>query len=186
MTISDSHAWNPARLDVLAFAKAGAGLSGKAEATTAFERLQQEQHTDVASTVLVNWEARGEMRTDTDGTMSPWIHVQANALVPVPCQRCLGPVEVPLAVDRWYRFVADEAMAETQDGDSEEDVLALEPKPDLLCLIEDELLLAMPLVPMHERCPEHLPGAMHQPDGSGASNAKPNPFAVLARLKKGA
>jgi uncharacterized protein len=36
-------------------------------------------------------------------------------------------------------------------------VLALEPALDLKELVEDELLLALPLVPRHEVCPEPLP-----------------------------
>jgi uncharacterized protein len=43
-------------------------------------------------------------------------------------------------------------------------------------LVEDELLLALPMVPVHERCE---PPA--KDDGT-----KPSPFAVLAGLKKGA
>ena len=36
-------------------------------------------------------------------------------------------------------------------------MLALEPALDLRGLVEDELLLALPLVPRHEVCPEPLP-----------------------------
>jgi len=45
------------------------------------------------------------------------------------------------------------------------------------------LLLALPLVPRHEVCPEPLvvPSAAEATDGDDA----PNPFAVLAALKRG-
>ena len=51
---------------------------------------------------------------------------------------------------------------------------------DLRELIEDELLLAMPLVPRHEVCPEPLPVRTDEdmPDDA------PNPFAALAALKR--
>ena len=32
------------------------------------------------------------------------------------CQRCLTTVELPLQVDRWFRFVADEATAEALEA----------------------------------------------------------------------
>ena len=68
-----------------------------------------------------------------------------------------------------------ESEAEALDTDSEDDVLALGPSFDLIELIEDELLLAWPLVPRHERCaqPAHRAGA--EPAAS--------PFAALATLK---
>ena len=37
------------------------------------------------------------------------------ATFPMTCQRCLAPVDVPLEVDREFRFVADEATAEALD-----------------------------------------------------------------------
>lgn len=113
------------------------------------------------------------------------MHLQASAAVPLSCQRCLGPVITPLEVDRWFRFVADEATAETEDDDSEEDVLALEPRPDLLDLLEDELLMAVPLVPMHGACPAPLPAAADDPGALPEEiSTPPHPFAALARLRK--
>ena len=64
---------------------------------------------------------------------------------------------------------------------------------DLLAVIEDELLLSMPLVPMHEDadCSEVLNDLKHRTgDGRGESGGKdsgegkrPNPFAALAALR---
>lgn len=99
------------------------------------------------------------------------------------CQRCLSPVPVTLTVDRWFRFVDDEPTAEAEDDDCEEDVLALEPKPDLLVLIEDELLMELPFVPMHETCPQPLARTDELPVDP-APAARPHPFEVLSRLKK--
>jgi uncharacterized protein len=57
------------------------------------------------------------------------------------------------------------------------------PALDLADMIEDELLLAMPLVPRHARCPEPLPRAFVEDDP--ASDPADNPFAALAALKRG-
>jgi uncharacterized protein len=175
--------WNPRRFDVRAFAETGGRLQGE-EALSGFDRLSSERHVDGDAAVAVHWVAYGETRPDAAGQPAVWMHLQARLALPVGCQRCLGPVSVPLEVDRWFRFVADEATAEAEDDGSEEDLLALEPKPDLLALIEDELLMELPLVPMHDTCPEPLsaPGATEQDVAPATS--KPHPFASLARLKK--
>lgn len=176
--------WNPRRFDVRSFAEAGASLSGE-EPLSAFERLVNERHPDADPATVVRWSVRGETRPDAAGQAAVWLHLKAGLALPVGCQRCLGPVAVPLEVDRWFRFVADEATAEAEDDDCEEDVLALEPRPDLLALIEDELLMEIPLVPMHGVCPEPLAvPAPAEGEPAPVQESRPNPFASLARLKK--
>jgi uncharacterized protein len=99
----------------------------------------------------------------------------------------MGAVQAPLQVDQWYRFVATEDIAMAEDDASEEDLLVLASQFDLLAVLEDELLMALPLVPMHEACPE-LPafsaGVIEVTGADTALEAKPNPFAALAKLKK--
>jgi len=103
------------------------------------------------------------------------------------------------------RFVKDEAAAAQLDADCDDDVLALSRQFDLMGLIEDELIMAQPIVPRHDECPTDVyrlmqsdevalaPGqatdvsSTEQTDDGqpvGASG-RPNPFAVLASLKKG-
>jgi uncharacterized protein len=177
--------WNPRHFDVRAFSEAAASLEGDTELAH-MARLSAECHPEGGPVAPVRWHVRGELRPGGDGQPAVWLHVRAGLMLPLACQRCLGPVATPLSVDRWFRFVADEATAESQDDQSEEDVLALEPRPDLLSLIEDELLMAMPLVPMHEACPEPLAGSASTNPGSADSvaEARPNPFASLANLRR--
>lgn len=148
------------------------------------ERLSGECHPQGGDVAPVQWAVQGELRPDASGRPAVWLQVGAHLDLPVTCQRCLGAVPVPLTVDRWFRFVDDEATAEAQDEASEEDVLALEPRPDLLVLIEDELLMELPLVPMHLVCPEPLTGPHEEaaPDSDGP--ARENPFAALAKLRQ--
>ena len=147
------------------------------------ERLALES-VELASDATVNWEASAELRAGATGQMDTWLHLQANASVPLTCQRCMAAALTPLQVNQWYRFVATEEIAMAQDDASQEDLLVMAPHFDLLALLEDELLMALPLVPMHDECPvlpEFSAGVIDVPDdGPG----KPNPFAALAQLKK--
>lgn len=184
MKTNSPKAWNPRRLDVRAFAEAGGRLASDLSLTS-LERLASERFQGIDTQEQVSWAVLGEIRSGTDGKPSVWMHLSASVTLPMGCQRCLGPVDTPLSVDRWFRFVSDEATAEAQDDDSEEDVLALEPRPDLLDLLEDELLMALPLVPMHDTCPQPLPhGQAMEEAEEPVTDEKPHPFAALARLKK--
>lgn len=110
--------------------------------------------------------------------MQPTLHLVADATVWLECQRCLQAMRVPLHVDRRLFFVEGEDAAAALDTDSEDDVLTLEPAIDLRALVEDELLLALPLVPRHDACPEPLP--LRVEDDPPETE---HPFAALAALK---
>ena len=117
------------------------------------------------------------------GIPQVWMQLTVRASFPMECQRCLTPVDVPLHVERAFRFVADEATAEALDDDSEEDLLVISREFDLHELIEDELLMALPVVPRHDECPTDVPMASSDDDFEEASAARPNPFAALASLR---
>lgn len=175
---------DPRKLDVARAAADGAVLTGRCP-LSALERLAD-------GTVLaddesaVAWTARFERRPVRGGEPEVWLALHAQARVWRECQRCLQPVALDLAVDRSLRFVADEATAAALDAESEEDVLAMGRRFDLVELVEDELLLALPLVPMHDTCPVPLglPEAPSAADEDAASEAPARPFAALAALKR--
>lgn len=180
--------WNPDRLDVRAFAQAGASMQQN-DPLTRFERLCNEAHggSSSAASESVVWQAQGEVRPGaTGGAPAPWLHLEAQTRVELTCQRCLGPVAVPLQVDTWFRFVKDEATAEAEDDDCEEDVLALDPRPDLRTVLEDELLMALPIVPMHDTCPQAVMMQVSDPGvpAAGTEPERRHPFADLAKLMK--
>ena len=92
------------------------------------------------------------------------------------CQRCLEPMEVPIALDFGVMVDADDSVLQESRQDS---IDSDEGYIDLFALVEDELILAVPLVAMHDddSCNEHWPVA------ENAAEARDNPFAVLAQLK---
>ena len=99
------------------------------------------------------------------------------------CQRCLQPVTVVIDHEHTVEWVADEAELARLDA-SEDDLdnpdweflpMPVPPKVRTLDLVEDELILSLPIVPLHEVCA--LPEATPEP-------AEDHPFAALARLKR--
>ena len=171
------------RLDIRAFAEEGASLSG-AEAVDQHPRLLAETAGRGRSRSPAP-RPRGELRNPGHVHPEVWLHLKADATLPLTCQRCLHPVEVPVGVDRAFRFVADEATAAAEDDQSEEDLLVLSRAFDLLGLIEDELLMEMPVAPRHEVCPEPVKLAVADEDFEAAETQRPNPFAQLEKLKGG-
>ena len=169
------------RLDVKSFAEDGATLAGQ-EPVGGYERLMAETEGRGAQSP-VTWSATGEMRNPGHVQPEIWLHLKADAVLPLSCQRCLGPVDVAVAVERSFRFVPDEEMAAAQDDESEEDVLALSRTFDLAELIEDELLMALPLAPRHDACPVPVKLSAADPDFENSSVPPENPFAALGRLK---
>lgn len=178
--------FDPLKLDVEAFARDGEPLAGEWPAAT-LERLAESAapESDVAQWPPVRWSARGERLTPRGGEAQIWLELEAGAQVALTCQRCLQLVREDLSVVRRFRFVRDEHQAAELDMDSDDDVLALARNLDLRELVEDELLLALPVVPRHEVCPEPLPHANVDEDESEVADERPNPFAALAALKKG-
>lgn len=172
---------DPRRLDVEAFAKEGQSLDGEWP-LAALDRLGDAAHSGAmpSASDLVHWHAQGESRPVRGSAPQTWLHVRAQTRLSLVCQRCLGPVETPIAAERSFLFVAGEDAAAQLDADTEDDVLAMTRALDLQQLVEDELLLALPLVPRHEICPQPLPMATELP----VEQEQPHPFAALATLKR--
>ena len=118
-----------------------------------------------------------------------WLDGHIDTKVPMECQRCLGSVEIELVSEFHLALIDDESLIERLDedadfivlGESESSKKSIDTPAsiDLLALLEDELLLLMPLSPKHDVC-EHK----HQPVVQDVVEEKrDNPFDVLASLK---
>ncbi|MEH6442525.1 MAG: YceD family protein [Oceanospirillaceae bacterium] len=101
--------------------------------------------------------------------------------VPVQCQRCLEPVDVELEAALNLAISYSEEKAQTLP--KYYDPLVVEGDDlELLPLIEQELILSLPIVSYHADC------SIKTSFGDGSTVAiqeteKPNPFSVLAALK---
>lgn len=153
---------------------AGSPLKARADAPKAPPRAASDL------TRRVHWRAVGSHRR-VGGEDQVWLHLLADADVVLQCQRCLLPLDEAVHVDRHFRFVADEDTAAALDDEIEDEVLALPKALNLRDLVEDEMLLALPLVPRHDVCPQAVP---LQFGDVAEVEERANPFASLALLRK--
>jgi len=96
------------------------------------------------------------------------------------CQRCMAPVAVAVVAPLALARVATESEA-AELADGLDPVVAPTREVASSALLEDELLLAVPLVPRHERDEDCDPAALRT---IAAAQAESHPFAALAALKK--
>lgn len=169
---------DPRRLDVAAFADEGASLEGRwplRGMTRLLESIDAPAAGDVA------WRLAGERTPPAGLAPRTWLRVGASAEVTMTCQRCLGPLAVALDIERRFGFVAGEEQAAALDASGDDDVLALERSFDAHALVEDELLLALPLVPRHADC--SAPAGYRADDDAAPAEPAEHPFAALAALR---
>lgn len=101
-----------------------------------------------------------------------------SATLTVTCQRCLGEMTLPVDTDSRLAFVADAAASADMAG-SREPVIAVDGQVSLAMLIEEELLLALPLAPMHRDARD-----CHARPEEQADQSRHRPFAGLRDLMK--
>lgn len=177
--------WNPHRLDVIAFARESETFAGCWPATELPRWCDgHAPEAPPAAWPEVRWQIRGETRKRAGAALEHWLHLRVEAEARLTCQRCLQPVAVPLLIDRAFRFVADERSAAQLDAECEEDVLVASANFDAREWVEDELLLALPIVPLHECCPKPLLAAADAGRREPAEAPRAHPFAALAALRE--
>lgn len=102
------------------------------------------------------------------------------------CQRCLRPMDFSLESQLNMVLVNSAAQAE-QLPEHYDPLLINELRIRLLDIAEDELLLSLPQVPMHERgvcCVTPYQVSAQDLEVQEELTKRPNPFAVLAELKQ--
>ncbi|HZF78587.1 MAG TPA: YceD family protein [Rubrivivax sp.] len=181
MAISKTQGAEAQAVDIPALCRHGQALQGQwplAQLT----RLGEGLFAAPSSDDVVTWSAQGSLQAVPGSDTQLWLTLQVRTRVQLQCQRCLQPMLHDLTLDRRLRFVHDEAEAARLDEESEDDVLALQGRLHLVGLIEDELILALPLVPRHEDCSQPLPLVNGAPESAPEEAA--HPFAALAALRR--
>ena len=120
--------------------------------------------------------ARGQFRFHRESALAV-AEGHVSAVLTLTCQRCLEEMAWAVDTDSRLAFVANATSAEV--ADSREPVIAVDGQVSLATLIEEELLLALPLAPMHRDasdCPARPEPQVDQP--------RHKPFAGLRDLMK--
>jgi len=125
----------------------------------------------------VHWSLQGA----ADKSGYPKLTLSISGEVKLMCQRCLTPFAFDIASESTLIVVKDEeSIDETEAllGDEDVDVIVGSNVYDIAELVEDEALLAIPLSPKHEICPDR--------DTLDALKdaKKASPFAVLKNIKQ--
>ena len=128
----------------------------------------------------VTWSLRGFNRDRVGLHPQPMASLHVQAALRLTCQRCLQ--EMVHAVDEtaMFRLVKDEPELTQEELDAPDEALAAQSPVDVRELIEDQLILALPLVPMHAVCPTAAPQVATEPRADEAP--KQQPFAGLRDL----
>lgn len=92
-------------------------------------------------------EVTGRVRFGRDGGV-PVADVKISARAELTCQRCLAPLACPVECDGRVAMVADTAEAD-RAPEGLETILAPGHRISVRDLVEEELLLALPIVPLH-------------------------------------
>lgn len=165
----------PTHVDPRKMADRSATLQGEL-LLASLERLCDPLSDDAGRvTVRLSFE-RDEQRTVV-------IHSELDVEVKMVCQRCLELVALPIHSECTYAVVKE--GADSQSLPKGYDVLEVGEDPlDLLTLVEDELLLALPIVPAHDPEECQQPAGLDEPEPSEDEVPRSNPFSVLAQLKR--
>jgi uncharacterized protein len=129
--------------------------------------------------------ARGRVRFTREGGIAV-AEVDLTADVVLLCQRCLSPLSWPVKSSGRAALVATAAAADRVPPDLEA-VMAPEYQISIRDLVEEELLLALPLVPRHEndKCAGVRAGtSAEQSSSEGPAGETHRPFGQLGELFK--
>ena len=153
----------PAAIDGLAFARTAGVLKGR----LGLESLPRLAESGCSGAVLdfvlsgdINERGKPELRLAVDGS------------VRLECQRCLGNVDLPLRLEARLELVSGEAEVLGADDDIERVVAGRD--MSVAVLVEEELILALPMVPKHEQCLAKT---------AAERGEQPSAFKALAALK---
>jgi uncharacterized protein len=106
----------------------------------------------------------------------------AQATLKVICQRCLEPMTIDVHADYALAIVHDEEEALHIPDRCDPFMVANDEEVSTAELIEDELIVSMPLVSYHDE--KDCKGKSHYSSGD-VIEEKPNPFSILQKLKNG-
>jgi uncharacterized protein len=163
----------PRTIDALCFARERQSLHGKIRLFD-LTRLRES---------LANLEGCAEFRLvgGVDEQERSIITLSVHAALPMICWRCLEPMRIEVNPTTRFVLVGEESnLPAVEDEPEEWTALVALPSLDLQALVEDELILALPMTPSHpsDDCGP-LETAAHM-----VSDGPESPFSALRALKR--
>ncbi|MDR2209303.1 MAG: YceD family protein [Azoarcus sp.] len=158
--------------DVFGFAAGGGALEGEVPVAR-LDRLSDQLATTQG---VVSWRLSGSL--DAEGR--PRLDLALSGRLVLLCQRCLDGLNWDLVVESALLPVrAGQDFPEDDLENDEVDVLEVngDGEFDVLSLVEDEIILALPIAPRHADC--GMPGVAETDDGT----REKSPFVALAGLR---
>lgn len=190
----------PTEFDIFAFARKGEQLEGTLTLQQ-LPRMIAEMAPDAPASAgqeVFTWSIRGTQREEfTEGQTRQrlFVQVQLAGGIWLTCQRCLQPYFQALTVSNTLEVMRSEEQADAAPLDDDEaDPIVGSRQFDVLALLEDELLLSLPLAPKHVACPDDVEAqqvaSLVQLEAEPGAEVevevkRPSPFAALAGLKIG-
>ncbi|UUM21218.1 DUF177 domain-containing protein [Mycoavidus sp. SF9855] len=149
---------NPRVFDVFAFVRNQQQACGEVLVQDLPRILNEVTPDTLAHHSALRWTVTGEIRQELaaggKAVAVSYLRLALQGQLWLACQRCLEPYEEQLAIDIWYRVVESNAQADAVPvNDEQVDVIVGSRRFDLIDLIDEELLLSLPLVPKHAVCP---------------------------------
>ncbi len=154
--------------DPFAFARA-AGLHSGQAALAAMPRLQDRLADDAGTVAYV---VRGKL----DQRQRPLLELEITGNPSLRCGRCLAPLEFPLQLQSSVLLMEPGAVMQEDDDPESPEWIEAGPELNVLELVEDEILLSLPLSVRHGE------GKCSDGDKPGRTSGRDNPFAKLATL----
>jgi uncharacterized protein len=131
----------------------------------------------VNKSASLHWSLQG----GADSLNHPQLILSVSGAIELMCQRCMTPLKFAVESESVLILAKTDERADEIDAllaDDTVDVIVASKTLNIMELIEDEALLAMPLAPKHDICPDNA----SLDDLMGTKKA--SPFAVLKGLKQ--
>jgi DUF177 domain-containing protein len=167
----------PEFLDVWRMVAARRGVEGRLPLST-LTRLED-------SLLDTKGDVRFALDFDRDALQVPYVELRIDAELPLECQRSMERFLLPVKIVQRLGLIRDEADEAALPPDYEPLLVPEDGELRTADLVEDELILAVPVVPVKpgsEAVERDWPATQVEQDEFSKSSA--NPFAALSALKK--
>jgi len=157
-------------IDSMDFADNGQEMSGEV-AVADLERLQD---TLESSQGKLDYKLRGGVDDQGDHFLEVSITGRCSLL----CQRCLNGMDHPVQIETRLLLRDQASLDKLDDVEEEFDSVLADKHMDVLDMLEEEILLSLPIAPKHET------GACQAENSEHREENRQHPFAILEKLKR--